>query len=78
MYSPKIAEHLIPSIYRLARARGTHMTTLVNEALTRYLADETLHQTPDAAADMAGATLPASPDAPGQGVVIPLAAQRAA
>ena len=26
MYSPKIAEHLIPPIYWLARARGQHMT----------------------------------------------------
>lgn len=51
MYSPKIAEHLIPSIYRLARARGTHMTTLVNEALTRYLADQNLHQTRSATMD---------------------------
>ena len=40
MYSPKIAEHLIPRIYRLARARGQHMTTLVNEALASYLADQ--------------------------------------
>ena len=40
MYSPTIAEHLIPRIYRLARARGQHMTTLVNEALASYLADQ--------------------------------------
>ena len=39
MYSPKIAEHLIPRIYRLARTRGQHMTTLVNEALATYLAE---------------------------------------
>ena len=78
MYSPKIAEHLIPSIYRLARARGTHMTTLVNEALTRYLADQNLHQMPSAAAGTTGTALPASPDAPDQGGVIALAAQRAA
>ena len=67
--------HRIPSIYRLARARGTHMTTLVNEALTRYLADEHLHQTPIAAA---GTALPASSAAPDPTRVIPLAAQRAA
>ncbi len=51
MYSPKIAEHLIPPIYRLARARGQHMTTLVNEALARYLIDQAHQQTdmgPDA------------------------------
>ena len=72
MYSPKIAEHLIPSIYRLARARGTHMTTLVNEALTRYLADEDLHQTSSATASTA------LPDAPDSARVIPLVAQRAA
>ncbi|MGI8424146.1 MAG: hypothetical protein ACR2NO_08580 [Chloroflexota bacterium] len=40
MYSPKIAEHRIPPIYRLARARGQHMTTLVNQALARYLTDQ--------------------------------------
>ena len=72
MYSPKIAEPLIPSIYRLARARGTHMTTLVNEALTRYLADENLHLTPIAAADTARL------DAPDPAPLIPLVAQRAA
>jgi hypothetical protein len=38
MYSPKIVERLIPPLYRLARARGQHMTTLVNEAVAAYLA----------------------------------------
>ena len=32
--------HRIPPMYRLARARGQHMTTLVNEALARYLTDQ--------------------------------------
>ena len=49
MYSPKIAEHLIPPIYWLARARGQHMTTLVNEALARYLADQGAGGAPPAA-----------------------------
>jgi hypothetical protein len=40
MYSPKIAERLIPPLYRLARARGQHMTTVVNEALAAYLAGQ--------------------------------------
>ena len=38
MYSPKIAERLIPPLYRLARVRGQHMTTIVNEVLAAYLA----------------------------------------
>jgi len=48
MYSPKIAEHLIPPIYRLARARGQHMTTVVNEALAQYLAGQPNHMAQDA------------------------------
>ena len=38
MYSPKISERLIPPLYRLARARGQRMTTVVNEVLATYLA----------------------------------------
>ena len=37
MYSPKISEHLIPEIYRLAKAAGVKMTTLVNQILKRVL-----------------------------------------
>jgi predicted DNA-binding protein len=40
MYSPKIPERLIPALYRLARARGKPMTTIVAEALEAYLASE--------------------------------------
>ena len=37
MYSPKIKPELIPRIYEIAKARGTHMTTLVNEVLRKAL-----------------------------------------
>ena len=37
MYSPKIREELIPKIYRVAKAKRTKMTTLVNEILERAL-----------------------------------------
>ena len=37
MYSPKIKEELIPKIYRLAKARGIRMTSLVNEILRKAL-----------------------------------------
>lgn len=33
MYSPKISEDLVPKLYRLAKAKGIRMTTLVNELL---------------------------------------------
>ncbi len=39
MYSPKIREDLIPDIYRLARAVGLKMTTLVNEILEKVLTE---------------------------------------
>ena len=37
MYSPKIREDLIPEIYRLAKAAGVKMTTLVNQILDKVL-----------------------------------------
>ena len=37
MYSPKIREDLIPQVYRLAKAVGVKMTTLVNQILERAL-----------------------------------------
>ena len=40
MYSPKIPERFIPELYRLGRARRQHMTTLVTEAVERYLAEQ--------------------------------------
>lgn len=40
LYSPKIADHLIPQLYRLARARGIPMTRLVDQLLTQALATE--------------------------------------
>ncbi len=37
MYSPKIKPELVPRIYEIAKARGTHMTTLVIEVLRKAL-----------------------------------------
>ncbi|MGE3856859.1 MAG: hypothetical protein AB7G21_07865 [Dehalococcoidia bacterium] len=37
MYSPKIAEHLIPPLYRLRCERRQPMTRLVAEAIEQYL-----------------------------------------
>lgn len=40
MYSPKIAEHLIPQLYRMAKERHMPMTRLVNGILGKALAVE--------------------------------------
>lgn len=40
MYSPKISEELIPVLYRMAKARGIPMTTLVNELLSKGISEE--------------------------------------
>lgn len=37
MYSPKIAEHHIPNLYRVAKEARKPMTHVVNEAVTEYL-----------------------------------------
>lgn len=37
MYIPKINPEFIPRIYEIAKARGIHMTTLVNEVLGKAL-----------------------------------------
>ncbi len=37
MYSPKIKPELIPRIYEIAKTRGIHMTTLVNDILRKAL-----------------------------------------
>ena len=37
MYSPKIKPELIPRIYEVAKAKGIHMTTLVNDVLRKAL-----------------------------------------
>jgi len=37
MYSPKISEEHIPSLYRLAKDRKVHMTRLVNQIIKNYL-----------------------------------------
>jgi hypothetical protein len=37
MYSPKVAEHLIPRLYQLGKARRVPMTRLVAEAIEQYL-----------------------------------------
>ena len=33
MYAPKIDEKLIPSLYRIAKAKGIHMTSLINSII---------------------------------------------
>lgn len=45
MYSPKIAEKLIPALYHAAKAQDVPMTILVNRLLTEALARENLPQT---------------------------------
>ena len=42
MYSPKIAEDLIPTLYRLAKHKRKPMTRIVDEILRENL---TIHQT---------------------------------
>lgn len=42
MYSPKIAERLIPVLYHTAKHQGVPMTALVNRLLTEALAKENL------------------------------------
>lgn len=39
MYSPKIRDELIPKIYQTAKARGIHMTVLVNDILNKALTE---------------------------------------
>lgn len=39
MYSPKIDSKLIPNLYRIAKARGTPMTKLVNSFLWNSIQD---------------------------------------
>ena len=53
MYSPKIAEDLVPVLYRIGKAEGRPMTHVVNEIIrktisveyARYI-DETLDKSP--------------------------------
>jgi hypothetical protein len=40
MYSPKIAEELIPVLYRTAKAQGQPMTKLVNKIIREALFHE--------------------------------------
>lgn len=44
MYSPKIAEKLIPVLYHTAKDQEVPMTALVNRLLTEALARESLPQ----------------------------------
>jgi hypothetical protein len=61
MYSPKIADRFIPSLYRAAKAHGVPMTTLVNAVIAAFLADQ-----PDADAMSAHISRPRAPGcAPG-------------
>jgi len=43
MYSPKIKEHHIPTLYHLGKHKRKPMTYLVNEAIAEYLAREENH-----------------------------------
>jgi len=40
MYQPKIREELISRLYHLAKARGIHMTTLINEIVEEWVRQE--------------------------------------
>lgn len=40
MYSPKIDENLIPTLYRTAKARHIPMTRLVSHLINKALAEE--------------------------------------
>jgi hypothetical protein len=64
MYSPKIDSGLIPLLYRVARCRKVHMTTLVNEAIAAYLA-----QQPNADAIPPDQSRPRAPSCGGSGSV---------
>ncbi len=47
MYSPKISEEHVRKLYRIAKHKGIHMTTLVNELLHHVLDDldeEAIHE----------------------------------
>lgn len=43
MYSPKIKEQHIPTLYHLGKRKKKPMTCLVNEAIAEYLAKEENH-----------------------------------
>ena len=40
MYSPKISEALIPTLYRIAKDRGVPMTALVNRIIGKEIRKE--------------------------------------
>ena len=40
MYSPKIDARYVPPLYRAAKTRGVFMTTLVNEVIAAFLAQQ--------------------------------------
>ena len=39
MYSPKIDEKLVPGLYRIAKAKGIHMTSLINSIIADAIKD---------------------------------------
>ena len=55
MYSPKIAEDLIPTLYRLAKDRKVRMTKLVDGIIRNALADSILPES-----SRTGSRIPAS------------------
>lgn len=40
MYSPKIAEELIPHLYRMAKGQGIPMTHLVTNILRKHIEED--------------------------------------
>jgi hypothetical protein len=47
MYSPKVAEDLVPVLYRLARDQRVPMTRLVNGIIRQALAANSLPERPE-------------------------------
>lgn len=44
MYSPKIAEDLMPVLYKIGKAGGKPMTEIVNEIIREAIAKDTLRR----------------------------------
>ena len=44
MYSPKIAEDLIPVLYKVAKAQGRPMTKIVNDIIRKEIAKDSSHK----------------------------------
>lgn len=40
MYSPKINEEFIPTLYHIAKRKGLKMTQIVNNLISQYIKEE--------------------------------------